>query len=82
MDKKTTVTAPAQQEAEIVDMLTRISPLKVMEISANFEQIIASQIFLMLRRGVPAEKLHLIVEEAQLHLDIENSLVTSKASGQ
>lgn len=55
----------------VIDFLTRVTPAAAQLASERFEQIIMSQIYLMLKRGVPAEKLIEIVNEANEQIQFE-----------
>lgn len=66
----------------VIDMLTKMAPSKAMSITARFEQIIASQLYLMLRRGIPQDRLLEMVGEAQMQIDLEDSELFSKVAGE
>ena len=68
----------------VIDLFTKLSDEKLIQISQRFEQIIASQIYLMLQRGVPAGKLISIVKEMDKNIKMEAAAeqVLKQASGQ
>jgi len=68
----------------VIDLFTKLSDEKLIQISQRFERIIESQIYLMLQRGVPAGKIVSIVKkmDQQVKLEAAAEEVLKQASGQ
>lgn len=70
--------------AEVIDLLQhdRMSDEALIRLHSRFEQIIESQIYLMLQRGVPAAKLASIIKKMDIQLKLESADEVLKAAGQ